>query len=206
MWESRWELSGTIYSLFTALKERDLHTSMHSSRTTILARQLGERCHLTRSQLDLLEAAAAVHDIGKIGIPDAVLLKPGRLDPAEWEIMKTHSEIGSRMLDSIPLEEMAEIIIAVRHHHEHFDGSGYPDGLVGETIPYLSRIIALADCYDAMASTRVYQRPRTHEQIMNVMQGEARGNFDPELLDKFAELIATSPYRADRSGTDAAAR
>jgi HD-GYP domain-containing protein (c-di-GMP phosphodiesterase class II) len=204
MWDSGWELAGTLFALATALKERDLHTSVHSSRTTMLARQLGERCGLAGSQLDLLEAAAALHDIGKIGIPDRVLLKPGRLDATEWEIMKGHSEIGSRMLDSLPLEDMAELVIVVRHHHEHYDGSGYPHGLSGESIPQLSRIIALADCYDAMASTRPYHKPRTHEQIMQVMCGEARGNFDPLILRQFIELIDTSAYRADRSSGDSA--
>lgn len=195
MWTTAWELTGTLFALFIALKERDIHTSMHSSRTSNLASEFGKSCGLDLTQLALLEVAARVYDVGKIGIPDSVLLKPGRLDAAEWEIMKSHSEIGSRILASIPLEDISELINVVRHHHERYDGSGYPDGLAGDAIPYLSRIIALADAYDAMASTRPYHKPRTHEQIMGVMCGEASGYFDPKLLEKFTQLIATSSYR-----------
>ncbi|MDY6984440.1 MAG: HD domain-containing protein, partial [Pseudomonadota bacterium] len=127
------DLSGPIEALFAALKARDSYTAYHSNRTTALASSLGKRCGLSAQQLRVLEAAAAVHDIGKIGVPDAVLLKPGRLDAREWALMKRHSEIGAQLLASIKsTEDIDEVATVVRHHHEGFDGKGYPDALAGE--------------------------------------------------------------------------
>jgi HD-GYP domain-containing protein (c-di-GMP phosphodiesterase class II) len=202
MFESIQELARPVRALFAALKARDIHTASHSSRTTLLARELGKSCSLTRHQLDLLHAAACVHDIGKIGIPDAVLLKPGRLDADEWTVMKGHSVIGSHMLAAIPEGEMEELISAVRHHHEGFDGKGYPDGLAGDSIPLMARIIALADSYDAMATTRPYHKPKGHTAIMEILYGESGGHYDPWLREKFTLMIETSPYRADRYAGD----
>ncbi len=202
MWKSIPAMAQPVHALFAALRDRDLHTAEHSARTVALAADLGVRCGLSAHQLDLLQAAAAVHDIGKIGIPDLVLLKPGRLDPDEWTIMKTHAEIGSRLLAALPVEEIEDIVTAVRHHHEGFDGKGYPDGLVGEAIPVMSRIIGLADSYDAMATTRPYHKPRSHSSIMDVLHGESGSRYDPWIHAQFAELIETSLYRADRYDSD----
>jgi HD-GYP domain-containing protein (c-di-GMP phosphodiesterase class II) len=198
MWDSVQDMAKPVHALLAALKDRDLYTGEHSNRTTVLAGELGRRCGLTRHQLDLLQAAAAVHDIGKIGVPDSILLKPGRLDTDEWMLMKAHSEIGSDMLAALPLGEIDEVVSAVRHHHEGFDGKGYPDGLAGEAIPFMSRIITLADSYDAMATTRPYHKPRDHRSIMTLLHGEAVGHYDPWMLEKFTQLIETSSFRADR--------
>lgn len=192
------DLTGPIAALFAALKARDSYTAQHSDRTIALASALGKCCGLSAQQLRVLGAAAAVHDIGKIGVPDAVLLKPGRLDAHEWELMKKHSEIGGQLLASISADDIGEVAIAVRHHHEGYDGMGYPDGLAGESIPVLSRVISLADSYDAMATPRPYHAPREHAAIMAIIRGPACAHYDPWMLGKFAQLIETSPYRADR--------
>lgn len=179
-----------------AIKERDENTAGHSDRTCELATALGTCCGLSSHELALLRIASPVHDIGKIGIPDHVLLKPGRLDTTEWEIMKSHAERGFRILSSIQDEDMALIATAVRHHHEHFDGHGYPHGLSGEKIPLLSRVLALADSYDAMATTRAYHQPKSHACIMGILHEEDGGKYDPYLRRKFSSLIETSPFRA----------
>lgn len=177
-------------SLFIALNERCGETHEHCGRVGRLAWMLGTTCGLPASELELLAWAARFHDVGKIGIPDAVLHKPGRLDASERELMMTHSERGERIFAAVPCKDADIVATAIRHHHEWFDGAGYPDGLQGEQIPLLSRIVSLADSYDAMASTRPYQRPRTHRDIMRIM-GEERGRkSDPRLFDLFEQLTA----------------
>ncbi len=192
------EMGSPVHALFTGLGDRDLYSAEHCKRTTALATELGRRCGLSDHQLDLLLAAASVHDIGKIGIPDSVLLKRGRLTSKEWTVMKTHAEIGSNLLAVFPVKDMDQVVAAVRHHHEGFDGKGYPDGLAGESIPVMARIISLADAYDAMATTRPYQQARDHGSIMEILHGENGGHYDPWMRDKFTQLIERSPYRADR--------
>jgi HD-GYP domain-containing protein (c-di-GMP phosphodiesterase class II) len=197
------DLGGPIQALYTALKARDAYTAQHSDRTTQLARALGKSCGLDGRQLDILTMGAALHDIGKIGVPDAVLLKPGALDEDEWELMKQHSDTGAQIITAMNIEPMDEVALAVRHHHEGYDGLGYPDGLAGENIPFLSRVIALADSYDAMATRRPYKQPREHAEIMEILQGSACTHYDPWMLGKFVQLIESSPYRADRYTVDA---
>jgi HD-GYP domain-containing protein (c-di-GMP phosphodiesterase class II) len=116
--------------------------------------------------------------------------------------MKAHADIGSRMLAAIPALEMDQVVAAVRHHHEGFDGKGYPDGLAGESIPFLSRIISLADGYDAMATARPYHKPREHAAIMDVMYGENAAHYDPWMLRNFTRLIETSSHHAGRHSGD----
>lgn len=185
-----------LRALSLALRERDLDTARHSLRTSALARALGEECGLDRHQLALLELAARVHDLGKIGVPDRVLLKPGPLDADEWALMKQHSESGGRVVQRLSGDHVDTVGLIVRHHHEAFDGSGYPDGLAGENIPLLARIVALADSYDAMAVARPYRRPKTHPEIMAILHSESGSHFDPHLLGKFSALLKTSPLNA----------
>lgn len=178
----------TLDPLFVALSERCVETHEHCDRVGQLAWMLGTACGLPANELELLAAAARFHDIGKIGIPDAVLHKPGRLDAGERDLMMTHSERGERIFAAVPCDQASAVATAIRHHHEWFDGAGYPDGLHGEQIPLLSRIVSLADSYDAMASTRPYQRPRTHEDIMRIMREERGRKSDPRLYDLFEQL------------------
>lgn len=174
------------------LHARDSYTHAHSSRVEGLSLALGGECGLDASELELLRIAAMLHDIGKIGIPDHILLKPARLEPEEWEIMKTHATIGQDFCNAIPHEDSHAVGRVVRHHHESFDGSGYPDGLSGEAIPIASRIIAIADSYDAMTSARPYHRPRTHDQAMRILVAETGQRTDPYIFRRFEAVIKDS--------------
>ncbi|MGE5623030.1 MAG: HD-GYP domain-containing protein [Bacillota bacterium] len=182
-------------ALAVALHERDVETRLHCDRVIALALELGAACGLGKRELSVLAFSASFHDIGKIGIPDHVLRKPGSFTAEEWEIMKTHSARGERILRATPLPHAAAIGAVVRHHHEHFDGSGYPDGLAGQDIPLLSRVLTVADSYDAMASSRVYHRPRTHDEVIAVMQSEVCSKFDPSVFERFTHVIARSASR-----------
>jgi response regulator RpfG family c-di-GMP phosphodiesterase len=143
-----------------------------------------------------LRLASILHDVGKIGIPDEVLKKPGKFDALDWEIMKTHSERGERIILATETADATEIARIVRHHHERIDGRGYPDGLAGEAIPILARIVAVADAYDAMARLRPYGSRRTHGEIMDELQREAGRQHDPYLVTKLAAIIESSLFRA----------
>ncbi len=181
--------------LGAALHERDAYTRMHSDRVMQVALAVGRSVGLDSQELARLHSAALLHDVGKIGIPDEVLHNPGVLDPAQRTIMRSHPERGEKILRTIPGDDAFLVADAVRHHHEDFDGSGYPDNLGGEDIPVLSRIISIADNYDAMASQRAYHRPRDHEYIIGVMHGESGRKHDPYLFGKFLDVIERSPLR-----------
>jgi HD-GYP domain-containing protein (c-di-GMP phosphodiesterase class II) len=135
--------------------------------------------------------------VGKIGIPDTVLKKPGDLTADEWDLMKTHSARGERIVLAAELDDSAEVAAAVRQHHERVDGAGYPDGLAGEQISVLARIVAIADTYDAMARTRMYGRPWSHDGIMAELLREKGQQHDASLIDKFATLIEHSRFRVE---------
>lgn len=184
-------------ALSVALAYRDLMTRLHSQRVRDLSLIIGARYGLSDRELRQLMVSSSFHDIGKIGIPDKVLLKRDKLDDEEWEIMKRHSEFGEKIMLSTGLEGAEETSLVIRHHHEHYNGSGYPDGLSGQSIPIFSRIISIADSYDAMAITRAYRKARRHQEIMEVMHGETGIKFEPQLMDIFCEVIEQSPYKAE---------
>lgn len=186
-------------ALIVALGYRDLVTRLHSERVLGLSEEIGARCGLPKKEIDALRIAALFHDIGKIGIPDHILLKPAKLDKEEWEIIKQHSEIGEKIMASTELEGSQQIALLIRHHHEHYDGFGYPDKLSGENIPIGARIIAIADSYDAMAVTRVYQHERTHHEIMAILHEETGKKHDPELMRIFCEIIEFSIFETARN-------
>jgi HD-GYP domain-containing protein (c-di-GMP phosphodiesterase class II) len=190
------ELVTKTVALIHALRERDDNTGGHSDRTCALSVELGKVCGLSEAELDMLRLAAQLHDLGKIGIRDNVLLKPGRLDDDELQTMRTHAQRGHDILIAIPDPQVASIAVVVRHHHEAFDGNGYPSGLRGEEIPIMSRIVAVADSYDAMATVRPYHKPRTHAEIMWMMFEQLAGKYDPWLEQRFARIVVHSPYRA----------
>ena len=177
------------HSLSVALGERDPGTREHSERVIELSLALGAHIALTEHELSLLSMGARLHDIGKIGIPDRVLGKPASFEADEWECMKQHPLIGERIIKAIGGDHAEAVAAVVRHHHEHFDGSGYPDGLLGTDIPLLSRIISLADCYDAMAEPRPYHKARSHQTVMDILFSEAGNKHDPDLLHAFSALI-----------------
>lgn len=183
-------------ALSVALGYRDQLTQQHSERVQRLAEMLGEACGLSENELRTLGIAAAFHDIGKIGIPDHILLKPDRFDETELEVMRKHPEIGEKILAATELEDAQQAAQTVRHHHEHFDGTGYPDGLAGEGIPIFSRIISIADNYDAMAMTRSYHHPKMHREIMVTMENETGKKHDPKLMQIFSGLIESSHLKS----------
>jgi HD-GYP domain-containing protein (c-di-GMP phosphodiesterase class II) len=189
-------VKGRAFAMSVALDERDPATLRHCQRVAGLAWELGRQVGLSERELRILHLAAAFHDVGKIGIPDAVLKKAGRFTDGDWAIMKTHPERGQRILHAAGVRDGDALGLAVRHHHERYDGAGYPDGLAGENIPCLARIIAIADTYDAMIAPRVYGRFRTHADVLRVLREEQGGQHDPWLSGQFLGLIQRSPFRA----------
>jgi HD-GYP domain-containing protein (c-di-GMP phosphodiesterase class II) len=191
------ELPREVVALVQALLERDSNTGEHCTRTHVLSLELGRAAALSSTGLASLGLAARLHDIGKIGIPDRVLLKPGRLEPGELDVMRTHPQRGYDILAVVPDDAMRAIAHAVLHHHEGFDGSGYPAALAGEAIPVLSRVIAIVDGYDALATDRPYHRAKPHRTIMRILFEDHAGKYDPYLVGKFASLMETSAHRSN---------
>jgi HD-GYP domain-containing protein (c-di-GMP phosphodiesterase class II) len=188
-------LSRHTRALSTALGFRDLYTRIHSERVLGLCDAMGIRAGLSAHERGILRLGATFHDLGKIGTPDQILLKPAALDHDEAVVMRKHSELGASIVLATEVEGAEEVARAIRHHHEHFDGGGYPDGLVGEAIPICSRIIGIADSYDAMALARSYRLAKDHAEIMEILWGETAKKHDPSLLNLFSEIVEQSAYR-----------
>lgn len=150
--------AGELERIARAVDARDGYTARHSRRVCALASDLGRQLRLGDEELSLLSAAALFHDVGKLRIPDEILLKRGSLTDAEWSVMRDHSEYGAVMVEQLGLDTRS--VEAVRYHHERFDGSGYPSGLAGQEIPLAARIIHVADAFDSMTSDRVYRSAR----------------------------------------------
>jgi len=180
-----------------ALGYRDIYTHLHSQRVRDLSCTLGKACGLSEDELGGVRVAASFHDIGKLGIPDSILAKPGHLDDAEMIAMQRHSAIGQDILKSVELPSASEAATIIRHHHEQYDGSGYPDGLSGEAIPLASRIISIADSYSAMAERRAYHPARTHREVIAILQEERGTKHDPHVLDAFLHMIEQSPLKVE---------
>uniref|UniRef100_E6PEC2 Putative metal-dependent phosphohydrolase n=1 Tax=mine drainage metagenome TaxID=410659 RepID=E6PEC2_9ZZZZ len=189
-------------AIHAAVEVRDEYTAVHGLQVARLVEELGRTIGLVSDEIDGLREAAHIHDVGKIGIPDNILLKSAALTSHEWEIMKNHSALGARIIAAQSSQHWKElrtatsIVKAILHHHEHFDGKGYPDGLAGDAIPLWSRIILIADCYDALTETRAYRPSLTHEAALELMAEERGRVSDPELFDVFARTIDESPWKA----------
>jgi len=179
----------TLDSMAKILDARDPHTSRHSTRVTELSMRIGKTLGLSDEDLDVLKVSASLHDIGKVGVPDKILLKKGKLTVEEMDIIKRHPDIGFDILSSIiPMKKDAEII---RHHHERYDGKGYPMGLKGEDIPFLSRIITLADAFDAMTSDRPYRKALPYSVALQEIKRCRGTQFDPGIVDVFIRKVIT---------------
>jgi putative two-component system response regulator len=178
---------GVIAALANAVEAKDATTELHCQRLAGLAQQLGMRVGLDALALKGLVYGALLHDIGKIGISDAILTKPGRLDEAEWTAMRQHPIIGERICE--PLATADQFADIVRHHHERWDGQGYPDGLRGEAIPLGARIVGLVDAFDAIVHDRPYRPARNLEEAVAELRREASRQFDPELVATFVPLV-----------------
>jgi HD-GYP domain-containing protein (c-di-GMP phosphodiesterase class II) len=195
------ELRRHTRALRAALGYRDRYTWVHSERVVGLCEAMGARAGLWGRERGILRFAATFHDVGKIGIPDRILLKPALLDEDESMEMKQHPELGARIVLATEVEGSEEFARVIRHHHEHFDGGGYPAGLAGEEIPVCSRIVGIADSYDAMALARSYRVARSHAEIMEILRAETGGKHDPFLMRVFGEIVEESEYRS-RAGED----
>ena len=177
------DTESVIFALAQAVDAKDSYTEAHTERVASRARLLGISAGLVGKDLEDLYRGGMIHDIGKIGVPDAVLLKPGKLDDEEWEIMRRHPVIGEQI--ARPLRSAANLLAIIRHHHENFDGTGYPDGLAGDGIPLLARITAISDAYDAMVSDRPYRDGMPREKAMAILRDGAGTQWDPRLVPTF---------------------
>jgi putative two-component system response regulator len=178
-----------VQRLGKAAEHRDEETGNHILRMSHTSALLAKAIGWSEADCELLLNASPMHDIGKIGIPDAILLKPGRFEPHEWEIMKTHAAIGAKLLDGddTPLMRMARDIALT--HHEKWDGSGYPHGLAGEAIPQVGRIAALADVFDALTSERPYKKAWPVEKAVETIKESSGKHFDPALVEVFLQQL-----------------
>jgi HD-GYP domain-containing protein (c-di-GMP phosphodiesterase class II) len=176
-----------VRRLSHAAESRDDHTGVHTSRMSRMCAELGRAAGLREAEVELLLHAASMHDIGKIAIPDRILLKPGPLQPDEWELMKSHTIVGAEMLagSSSPVVQMGEVI--ARAHHEKWDGTGYPLGLKGEEVPLVARICSVCDVYDALVSDRPYKAAWPVDQALAELKRLSGRHLDPRLVALFVE-------------------
>ena len=194
--------SMTLKALVAALETRDLETHGHSERVVNFSLRLGRELGLSGEQLRSLEFGSLLHDIGKIGVPDAILRKPAKLTEEEWERMREHPLHGQRILRGIEFLEGAARVVA--QHHERWDGSGYPLGLRGEEIDLNARIFAVADAFDAMTSDRVYRAGRGYEEALRELEAYAGRQFDPRVVEAF-RLVPRDEWERLRHRPEAAA-
>ena len=182
----------SLVNIALAVEGRDPSTEGHCQRLARYAVALGEKMQLSREDLSALSRGAYLHDIGKIVIPDSILLKPGALSRAEFSMMQTHPIVGERMCAGLP--SLSRVRPIIRHHHERFDGSGYPDGLKGDDIPLLAEIIGLVDIYDALTTSRSYQAAMPFERAAEVLTEQARREWRRlELVQSFLDVLAATP-------------
>lgn len=181
-----------IMTIANAVEAKDIITKGHVHRVAYWAEKIGERLALSNEEMELLRKGSILHDIGKIGIPDSILNKPGVLTSEEFEVMKTHTIIGEKIIKSLKSFENVKSII--RHHHEKLDGSGYPDNLSGEQIDIYTRIVAIVDIYDALISDRPYRKAMSQEQAFSILENDAKkGLLDPEIIEVLKEEIVKNP-------------
>jgi HD-GYP domain-containing protein (c-di-GMP phosphodiesterase class II) len=191
----------TVEALANALEANDEYTSSHARWITDLALKVGEELGLEGASLKRLELGALFHDIGKIGIPETILSKPGPLTDKEREIVETHPELGEKII--APIDRLEEVRPIVRHCHERYDGAGYPDRLIGEEIPIESRIILVCDAYHAMTTDRPYRRRLPAEEALRRLHEAAGTQFDPLVVEVCARVLATPASDGKRSARPA---
>lgn len=177
----------TLMALSRALDLRDTETEEHSLRVTDCALAIGRRLGLASGDLAALELGALLHDVGKIGIPDSILRKPGPLSAEEWDVMRRHPQLGHAILSGVDF--LAGSLPVVLHHHEKWDGGGYPDGLAGDAIPLAARIFAIADAFDAITTSRPYKTSLPAETALQRIRADAGRHFDPRLVGVFLETV-----------------
>jgi len=193
-----------LFSIAKTVESRDPNTGDHCQRLVDQGRAFGEYLGLSRNEIRDLTWGGYLHDIGKVGIPDAILLKPGRFTLDEWEIMKQHVVIGEKICK--PLRTMRGVVPIIRHHHERWDGSGYPDGLKGDEIPFLAQVFQVIDIYDALTSERPYKQAMTAAEAIAILEEEtAKGWRNPDLVEKFKQFIHSTESNKPLASTEMAA-
>jgi putative two-component system response regulator len=181
---------GILFALAEAVEQRDHHIAGHCQRLAFISVTLGVAMGLDQASLLALYRGGYLHDVGKVGIPDSILFKPGGLTAEEWVVMRSHSTRGEEICRH--LQTMKDVLPIIRHHHEKFDGSGYPDGLRGEQIPLLARVLQIADIYDALTSPRPYKAAfEPHKAVQTIEQEAARGWRDPQIVKLFLRVHKT---------------
>lgn len=180
-----------VLSLARAVEAKDTTTGDHCDRLIRLGRSFGTFLGLDEKAIRTLERASILHDVGKIGIPDSILMKPGKLSEEEWDIMRTHPIVGEEICH--PLRSLSDVCPLIRHHHEKWNGTGYPDGLVADSIPYLARVFQILDAFDAMTTARPYKFAKGLGDTIQMLKDEtAMGFWDPSIMEKFTEFITPS--------------
>ncbi|MDR2701357.1 MAG: HD-GYP domain-containing protein [Spirochaetaceae bacterium] len=182
----------TIMAFSEALEARDQYTAGHSRRVMEYSKSIGQRMKLDKQEIEDLRRSALLHDIGKIGIPDIILKKQTKLTGEEYAIIKSHPETGAAILKYI--KSFKDLVPAVYHHHERFDGEGYPEGVKGTAIPLHARIIAIADTFDAMTSSRSYRKALSFRTALSELERNKGIQFDPDIAEIFIEILQESPY------------
>jgi HD-GYP domain-containing protein (c-di-GMP phosphodiesterase class II) len=185
-----------ITAIAARFGKEDPATARHCRRVAELSLELGRACSLSADNLRILKAAAAMHDVGKLRIPGTVFRKVAPLNEHDWAIMKTHPLESQRIIEETDLEDGDVIGLIARHHHERFDGTGYPDKLGGDAIPIMARIIALADTYDAMAHQRMYRQACSHDYIMRTLYDEQGRQHDGYLYQKLTKITESWGFAA----------
>jgi putative two-component system response regulator len=181
-----------LFSLALSIEAKDPYTRGHCDRLSSYSEALGQRLGLPHDQCVALRRAGVVHDIGKIGVPEHILIKRGPLTEVEWAVMKEHPATGERICS--PLKSFRLVLPIIRHHHEKLDGSGYPDKLKGDKIPLTARVLQITDIYDALVTDRPYRKALCHEEAIKTMRGEAKkGWWDSNLIDEFEALLGGRP-------------
>jgi len=183
----------TVTSLAMAIDAKDQYTQGHSQKVSAYSVMIAQAMEMTEAEVEEIRLAGLLHDIGKVGIPEVILNKSGPLDATEWTTMKTHTQLGAKILE--PLAAMSRIRDMVEHHHEFYDGSGYPDRLTGEQIPLGARVIAIADAYDTITSARTYKKARTPEEAFSELERCAANQFDPDIVSVFIETMRSAPQQ-----------
>ncbi|WP_350274092.1 HD-GYP domain-containing protein [Kribbella sp. HUAS MG21] len=201
---ARWALSqdeaereaqaATLRAFIQVIETKDLYTRGHSERVSAGVGMLGQHLRLPEDRQQALEHAGLLHDVGKVGVPTSIIRKPGRLDDSEMDAIRLHPARGVELIGNIPFLE--EVKSAVLHHHEKYDGTGYPAGLSGENIPYFARIIGIVDAFDSLTSTRSYRPARSVEETLAILIQDKATHFDPDLVDAFVDVVRRHGWKA----------
>jgi putative two-component system response regulator len=191
-----------LFSLARSIEGKDPYTHGHCERLSDYSARLGQHLGLTGDEITALRRAGVVHDIGKVAVPDAILLKPSRLTEEEWRVMKEHPLVGERIC--APLKSFRSVLPIIRHHHEKLDGSGYPDGLRGDAIPVTARVLQIVDVYDALTTERPYKKAFSSSEALLTMKEEvAKSWWDPHIFEQFELLMKSGTVESLSRGAGA---